>query len=223
MDPESPPDGAYRNDIDDKPTYEEVCYWRDHLCSKWGDLDEAMEDEEDLYFQSFDVESPGGRLAVKTGSAPADADAAIDSLVPPDVSVHVRPARGRQKYRKQANKLTLFGKGMLHSWRKQKDVLRQIPTDMVIRRVGIFRVMVDRSLWPAKPIGLEASGPEPEKWSEESEDEFKERFERWQDADPQESWEVRHRRKNPIIMQRRDPRVVRWEEAEDGELLVVVE
>src|SRR5262245_52559468 len=223
MDPESPRDGAYRSDIEDKPTFEEVLYWRDHLCSEWGDLDDAMEDEEDLYFQSFDVESPGGRLAVKTGSAPADADAAIDSLVPPDISVHVRPARGRQKYRNQANKLTLFGKAMLYSWRKQKDVLRQIPTDMVIRRVGVFRIMVDRSLWPQKPEGLQASGPAPEKWTDEPEDEFRQRFESWQEFDPEEAWEVRHRRKNPIIFQRRDPRVVRWREADDGELLVVVE
>jgi hypothetical protein len=220
---ETPPDGAYRSDIDDKPTYEEVLYWRDHLCSQWGDLDEAMEDEEDLYFQQFDVESPGGRLAVKTGSAPADADAAIDTLVPPDISVHVRPARARQKYRKQAEKLTRFGKAMLYSWRKQKDVLRQIPTDMVIRRVGIFRIMVDRSLWPNKPVGMQASGPAPEQWADESEDEFRERFENWRDSDPEEVWEVRHRRKNPIIFQRRDPRVTRWEEASDGTLLIVVE
>jgi hypothetical protein len=223
VDPESPPDGSYRSDIDDKPTYEEVLYWRDHLCSQWGDLDEAMEDEEDLYFQQFDVESPGGRLAVKTGSAPADADAAIDTLVPPDISVHVRPARARQKYRKQAEKLTRFGKAMLYSWRKQKDVLRQLPTDMVIRRVGVFRIMVDRSLWPNKPVGMQASGPEPEQWADESEDEFRERFDNWRDSDPEEVWEVRHRRKNPIIFQRRDPRVTRWEEASDGTLLVVVE
>ena len=90
-------EAAYRSDISDQPTWEEVVYWRDHLVSRWGELDNAMEDEEDLYFQSFDVESPGGRLAVKTGSAPADADAAIDSLVPPDISVRVRPARARQK------------------------------------------------------------------------------------------------------------------------------
>jgi hypothetical protein len=213
----------YRSEIDDKPTYEEVVYWRDHLNAEWGDLDEAMEDEEDLYFQVFDVESPGGRLAVKTGSAPADADAAIDSLVPPDISVHVRPARSRQKYRKQAEKLTRFGKAMLHSWRKQKDVLRQLPTDMVIRRVGIFRVMVDRSLWPNKPIGLEARGPEPERYTDEADEDFEARLIEWDEADTETVWEVRHRRKNPIVWQRRDPRVVRWREADDGEILVVVE
>ena len=42
------PVSAYRDEIDDKPTYEEVIYWRDHLVSEWGELDEAMEDEEDL-------------------------------------------------------------------------------------------------------------------------------------------------------------------------------
>ena len=112
---------------------------------------------------------------------------------------------------------------MLHSWRKQKDVLRQIPTDMVIRRVGIFRIMVDRTLWPNKPLGMEASGPEPEPYEDETDEEFEERIDHWRAAQPEEVWEVRHRRKNPIVFQRRDPRVVRWREADDGELLVVVE
>lgn len=220
---ESDTTSPYRDEIDDKPTYEEVRYWRDHLLSEWGNLDNAMEDEEDLYFQTFDVESPGGRLAVKTGSAPADADAAIDSLVPPDISVRVRPARSRQKYRNQADKLTRFGKALIHAWRKQKDVLRQIPTDMVIRRVGVFRIMVDRTLWPARPEGLEARGPAPEQDTDEDDEDYQHRVEDWVEADPGEVWEVRHRRRNPIVFQRRDPRVVRWREAEDGELLVVVE
>jgi len=214
---------AYRNEIDDRPTYEEVRYWRDHLNAEWGNLDSSMEDEEDLYFQTFDVESPGGRLAVKTGSAPSDADAAIDSLVPPDVSVRVRPARARQKYRNQADKLTRFGKALIHAWRKQKDVLRQLPTDMVIRRVGVFRIMVDRSLWPRRPEGLEAHGPMPERDEDEPEEDYLLRVDEWQAADPEEVWEVRNRRKNPILFQRRDPRVCRWREAEDGELLVVIE
>src|SRR4030095_10843384 len=162
-------------EIDEKPTFNDMLYWRDHLQAQWGDLDQEQEDEADLYFQQFDVESPGGRLAVKTGSAPADADAAIDSLVPPDISVRVRPARARQKYRNQADKLTRFGKAMLHSWRKQKDVLRQIPTDMVIRRFGVFRIMVDRSLWPNKPDGLEASGSRPEQFSDEPDEDFQAR------------------------------------------------
>jgi len=137
--------------------------------------------------------------------------------------VRVRPARSRQKYRNQADKLTRFGKALLHNWRKQKDVLRQIPTDMVIRRIGIFRIMVDRTLWPNKPEGLEASGPAPSQDEDEDDETYQSRVEAWQAADPEEVWEVRHRRKNPIVFQRRDPRVVRWEEADDGELLVVVE
>ena len=27
-------------EIDDKPTFEECLYWRDHLNSQWGDLDQ---------------------------------------------------------------------------------------------------------------------------------------------------------------------------------------
>jgi hypothetical protein len=209
-------------EISDKPTYDEMIYWRDHLNSQWGDLDQEQEQEADLYFQAFDVESPGGRLAVKTGSAPSDADAAIDSLVPPDISVHVRPARAREKYRKQADKLTRFGKAMFYSWRRRKDFVRQIATDMTIQRVGVGRIMIDRSLWPEKPEGLEASEP-PEQGVEEDEEAYAARLALWEETDEEDAWEVRHRRKNPIIFQRRDPRICRWREADSGELLVVIE
>jgi len=209
-------------EIDDKPTFEEMIYWRDHLNGQWGDLDDEQEQETYLYFQQFDVESPGGRLAVKTGSAPSDADAAIDSLVPPDISVHVRPARAREKYRKQADKLTRFGKAMFYSWRRRKDFVRQIATDMVIQRVGVGRIMVDRSLWPEKPEGLTGSEP-PEQGIEEDDETYRARLDLWEETDEEDAWEVRHRRKNPIIFQRRDPRICRWREADDGELLVVIE
>src|SRR5215831_14722823 len=185
-------------EIDDKPTFEEMIYWRDHLNGQWGDLDDEQEQETYLYFQQFDVESPGGRLAVKTGSAPSDADAAIDSLVPPDISVHVRPARAREKYRKQADKLTRFGKAMFYSWRRRKDFVRQIATDMVIQRVGVGRIMVDRSLWPEKPEGLTGSEP-PEQGIEEDDETYRARLDLWEETDEEDAWEVRHRRKNPII------------------------
>src|SRR5262245_27367967 len=206
--------------IDDKPTFEQMRYWRDHLQAQWGDLDQEQEAEADLYFQAFDVESPGGRLAVKTGSAPSDADAAIDSLVPPDVSVHVRPARAREKYRKQADKLTRFGKAMLYSWRRRKDFVRQIATDMVIQRVGVGRVMVDATLWPEKPGDLRRSEEPPEQMADESDAAYQARLEAFHADDEEDAWEVRHRRKNPIVWQRRDPRIVRWRENDEGELLV---
>jgi len=210
-------------DIDEKPTFNDMIYWRDHLQSQWGDLDQEQESEADLYFQAFDVESPGGRLAVKTGSAPSDADAAIDSLVPPDISVHVRPARAREKYRKQADKLIRFGKAMVYSWRRRKDFVRQVATDMVIQRVGVGRVMVDRTLWPEKPGDLRRGTP-PERMDDESEDAYNARMEAWAEDDEEDAWEVRHRRKNPIVWQKRDPRIVRWREDDTtGELLVVVE
>ena len=210
-------------EIDEKPTFNDMVYWKDHLQAQWGDLDQEQEAEADLYFQAFDVESPGGRLAVKTGSAPSDADAAIDSLVPPDVSVHVRPARAREKYRKQADKLTRFGKAMIYSWRRRKDFVRQIATDMVIQRVGVGRVMVDRTLWPEKPGDLRRSTTPPEKSEDESEEAYEARVATFQEDDEEDAWEVRHRRRNPIVWQRRDPRIVRWRESDEGELLVVVE
>lgn len=215
-------DGSF--DIAGKPTFEEMLAWRDTLSAEWGDLDEAMESEESLYFQIFDVESPQGRLSVKTGSAPSDADAAIDSLVPPDIAVKVKPARSREKFRKQADKLVRLGKALIFSWRRTKDKVRSCATDMVIRRLAVARVMFDESLWPAKPEGLKARGPQPEKEEDESDEAYAARLEEWEDADEEDVWEVRHRRKNPIVFQRRSPRHVRWREDEDtGEFLVVVE
>lgn len=162
-------------------------------------------------------------MAVKTGSAPADADAAIDSLIPPDISVRVRPARAREKYRLQADKLVRFAKGLLFSWRRRKDVLRLIAADMVIRRVGVWRIMFDKSLWPDKPDNLKGRGEMPTQHEDESDEAYETRVEAWEDADAIDAWEVRHRRKVPIIMQRRSPRAVRWRETDEGELLVVVE
>ncbi len=210
-------------DYEARPTFEEMLAWRDQLNGEWSDLDDGMEDEEHVYFEEFDIESPGGRLAVRTGSAPADADAAIDTLIPPDISVRVRPARAREKYRKQADKLVRMAKGLLLAWRRKKDVLRLIAADMTIRRVAVWRIMVDYSLWPRKPEGLKGRGPFPTQKPDESDTDYEERVEAWEDADDIDVWEVRHRRKVPVIMQKRSPRHVRWKETDEGDLLVVVE
>jgi hypothetical protein len=212
-------------DIREMPTFEDMLNWKERLVGDWGELDDAQESEENLYFQIFDVESPGGKLAVKTGSAPADTDAVIDTLVPPDISVKVRPLRAKQKYRNQSEKLVRFAKAMLMDWRKRKDVLRLIASDMAIRRVGVWRVMVDASLWPDKPNSLKARGDLPEQMPGEADEAYETRIEAWEESESEEeAWEVRHRRKNPIIFQRRSPRHVRWKEDSDsGEILVVVE
>lgn len=212
-------------DAEDIPTFDEMLMWRDRLGGDWGDLDDAMEDEENIYFQKFDIESPGGKLAVRTGSAPSDADAVIDSLVPPDISVKVRPVRAKEKYRKQADKLVRFGKAMFTSWRSRKDVLRLIASDMTIRRVAVWRIMVDTNMWPSKPDNLQKRGSIPDQLPNETDDEYEIRIENWEDGESEEeAWEVRHRRRNPIVFQKRNPRTCRWKEDSDtGEILVLVE
>lgn len=183
--------------LENRPTYQDMLDWRDSLNGEWGELDTEQAQEEDLYFQRFDIESPHGRMGVKTGSAPADADAAIDTIVPADILVRVRPLRAREKYREQADKLVRVGKALLHAWRRRKDVLRQIASDMVIRRYGVARVLFDDTLWPPIPEGL--------------------------DDEELLAWQARNRRKCPIVLERRNPRHVRWRESEQGDLLVVVE
>lgn len=187
------------------PTISQVRQWRDTLKGEWnGGPDDGfltrMQQDEDLYYQRFDVEAPYGKLAVKTGSAPADCDGAVDALIPQDIQVHVRPARSRDKYVKQADLLTRWGKGLLHNWRRPKDVLRLIGYDQVIRSVGVARVVVDDSV-------LNNPRPDADDSTEEELDDF----------------DIRNRRKFPIRLERRNPRYTYWREDEYNNLLVVVE
>lgn len=192
-------------------TLDDFRTWRDSLNGNWmtnfddgtqggsyeGGLDDQQRFEEDLYFQHFTIESPGGKLAVKTGSAPADADAAIESITPTDIQVRVRPARNRDNHKKRADRIAKFGRGVLAEWRKHKDLFRLVSGNMAIRRVGVMRVLYDERLWPPYP---------PEANTKAKREEF----------------EWRHR-KFPIILESRNPRLVRWHELDNGELAVVVE
>ena len=188
-----------------RPSRQEIIEWRDLLCQEWkGDEDGGsglltqQDDEEKVYFQQFPMETPGGRLAVRTGSAPSDCDAAIDSLTPADIMVKVKPVRSRDKYKQQAEKLGRYARALLQAWQKKKPILRLLASDMVIRRFAVARVMYDDTIWSptTAPDGL--------------------------DGDALDDWAATHRRKCPIILQRRDPMYVRWREVE-GEILVVVE
>lgn len=186
----------------DKPTLQDCRLWRDELVAEWGDLDDQMQTEEDLYHQRFDVEpiDEDGRLVVKTGSAPSDADAAIDSIVPTEIQIDVQPLRNRGKYEKQAEMLSKFGRALFHRWRRGKDPLRTIASDMTIRRLGVARVLVDDMIWPTHPSD----------WDD-------------LDDDQRDDWEAEYRRGCPLVFERRNPRFVRWRELEDGRVVAVVE
>ncbi len=188
------------------PSPEEMLAWRDQLNGEWGNtgidenLDRAQDDEENLYFQRFKVDAPGGKLAVKTGSAPSDADAAVDSIVPRDISVKVIPIRPRKVYKEQAQLLQDFAQGILRNVRRKRDVIRLLASDQVIRRVAVARVLVDPDAWPGK-------GPDYDELDEEK----------------KERWDARYRRKLPIVWERRSPRYTRWREDLQGNILAVVE
>lgn len=194
----------------DAPNLDTVLYWRDHLRSMWdsspsaqeSSLEDRQRDEENLYFQRFDILAPEGRLGVKTGSAPSDADAAIDSLTPTDIQVRVKPARNRGKYVDQADLLARFGRALLSHWRKRSDPYRRVSSDMVIRSVGVARVLYDERTWPARP---------------------KEFFQDGESEDDKADWEIRNRKSIPIMFEPRNPRLVRWHMTEDGLILAVAE
>lgn len=187
-------------------TLEDFRYWRDSLSSEWlssvdGDedsLDDQQAAEERLYFQHFTILSPEGKLAVKTGSAPSDADAAIDSLTPTDIQVRVRPARNRENHKKRAELVAKFGRGVVAEWRKQKDLARLVAGNMAIRRVGVMRVLFDARRWPPMPK---------KRMSKEAKEEF----------------EWKKRKKFPVILESRNPRYTRWRQLDDGSIVAVVE
>jgi hypothetical protein len=183
----------------DKPALNEVRDWIAELDGAWADLLNEMSLEEQLYYQDFPLEAPYGRGGMKTGSAPADADAAVDSIMPSKLQVRARPRRATREAKKQAEKLAHFGRAWLDYQQRDRDVVREVVSDAVIRRYGVFRVMTDDSHWEPLPPG-------------------------WRDMDEedQDLWQMLHRARFPITLERRDPKTVRWYER-NGELLIVVE
>lgn len=210
------------------PTLDQMIRWRDILNNEWTQGDDGISassfiddvhEEERTYFQQFDVWGVDAKLIVKTGSAPSDADAAIDGLVPVDPTVKVKPLRNRTKHKAQAEKLKMFGMGMLAAWKRQKrDLFPMMAADQVIRRVMVCRVLFDNRLWPTLPSHLDAEYEDnPDLTPEENADAKQE----WDDT--KDDWLLLNRRKVPIVLERRDPRYTRWREADDGSLLVASE
>ena len=201
------------------PTTAEMQTWAAQLDGSWGGLDTAQQQEENIYFQDFPVWTPTNVEPLRTGSAPADANGAIDSLVPKDVQIRVRPRRGRQKYITQAEQLVLAGQGMLYIWRRRKDILPLLAADQTIRRVAVARVMLDRARWPEVPEDLDdAKTTPPAHLTPEQAAEWRE-----EQAEQRDDWEARYRHQFPIMFEWRNPRYVRWREGSDGTILVVVE
>lgn len=219
-------------DIRDEPTLEQVRQWIDILQTEWGSDEGAatgfmseMTSEEAIYFQDFSIEAPDGKMVVKTGSAPADADAAMDSLNPEDIVVEVKPltkgnrAKPGKFYAGQAEKLMKFARALWRTWRYPRDELSMVIADMVIRRVGICRVMYDTSKWPERVNWIKEIKQPPRK-DDESAEEYEERIDGWDRKIM--AWEAMNRAECPIVFERRNPRTTRWRMYR-GEMMVVVE
>jgi hypothetical protein len=207
------------------PTQAELLSWRDRLKSDFGQFATEVEEESDLYYQEFVLEAPGGALTVKTGSAPSDVDAAVDTLVPLTLDVTVPPALGRKKYKTQADRLAMSARGLDRCWRRKHDVVRDVVTDMAMRRVGIGRVLKDPERWMARPADFQPDkAPEPlgEEMTDEQVAEYEKKLEEWNDK--VDAWEMGHRKEIPIILERRDPRFTYWKRNSlTNELMIVVE
>lgn len=190
-----------------QPTLQEIRQWRDELVGVWGlggntSISGSVAREEQLYFQAFDdyVTHWNGSKIIKTGSAPSDAEGAMDALIPSSIQVRCRPARRTETYRKLAEKRLRFAQGLLHSWRTPKDLLSLVVADQVVRRVGVGRVLWDQRLWPEHPDDWKAMT-----------------------AAERTAWDIRHRNRSPITFEVRNPRYVGWHDLQDGTLLAVCE
>lgn len=188
-----------------QPTLAEVRQWRDSLVGNWGlgsdrGISGSVAGEEALYFQNYEIEVFKGQRAIKTGSAPSDAEGAMDALIPSNVQIRCRPARRTEKYRQIAEKRLRFAQGLVHGWRTPKDLLALVVADQVVRRVGVGRVLWDQRLWPEHP----------DDW-------------RTMTAAERTSWDLRYRNRSPLTFEVRNPRYVGWEDLQDGTLIAVVE
>jgi hypothetical protein len=206
----------YFEEGDEKPDEWEFRNWADVLRQEFSGLRQEQGAEVDVYFQKFNVYTPQNPLGpnpvepVRSGSAPADANAAIDSLVPPKIIVKVKPAYRKKKYRDQATKLALFGNALLNAWREKSDVLKLTAANMVIRRVGVARVVYDPALFP--PYAA------PDRHDDESDADYEDRL-----ASDRERFRIKKRKRVPIVFEVRDPTTVAWRTNNRGEFLVVAE
>lgn len=203
-----------------RPTFEECLEWARTLPSDFEEFRKELAYEESLYFQTFPIDAPFGRMGVKTGSAPADVDAAIDLLTPKTIDVKWRPLRKKDRYIKKAAKLEKAAKGLMHHIRRPKDKLRAGISDMTIHRVGVMRMLWDDDAWPEEPKKL----PEvkPERHEDETEAEYNERILVPMDPEDREYWQATKRRKNPLVLEQRPVMDCAWKEHDD-DLMVVVE
>lgn len=216
---------------DRTPTIAEMIGWRDQLNGEWTSTDgsfndksflDGLDEEQRVYSQDFLVWTPEGKeyLAAKTGSAPSDADAAIDSLRPPsNIRVRVKRRKDTQQEKDRARKLRLGAMGILDAWRKDYDPINEIVANQVLKRVGIARVMVDTTNWAPLPPELQDENA-PVQAAGELVEAYDARKQEW-DAE-RLRYEAEQRRKLPIVFEPRDPRFVRWREVR-GRLVVVVE
>ncbi len=210
-------EGEGLDQYDPKPTLNEIKAWSARLDGEFGGLQTDQQWEDSVYNERWDMSVRENTAAVRTGSAPADLDSAVDSLTPSDLLIRVRPARNHKKYRDQADKLQKFAMALWHTWRSDKDRIRMAAFNMCLRRLAVGRVLIDETLWPISPFDDDLAMGEGE-----SDEGYAERVEDWDSKRLQ--WEAKYRRRNPILLELRDPRTVRWrEDATTGELLIVCE
>jgi hypothetical protein len=165
--------------FDSRPTADDLRTWAETLEAQWNQGPEAfapgVEEEEALYFQQRPRDRTVVGLAhLRTGSAPADVDAAVDALVPRFVLVRIPPARKTESAQKQAELLTRAARALLRHWRRDRDVLELLAQDQVLRRVAVARLVYDPTRYdpdddvPRCPLRLERRPARYVRWHEDS-------------------------------------------------------
>ena len=127
-----------------KPTNVQILTWLHQMRAGWDNLYRRTDSETDLYFQTFRLTAPEGYRTVRLGTAPADIDQAVETLMPSAViGVHVPPAKDTQEWQELADRRGKWLRALLQRWREHQDIVHQLLWAELVQNVRFAFVGYD--------------------------------------------------------------------------------
>lgn len=118
-----------------KPTNEMILSWLSLALGGEQMLDADIQSDEGLYFQSFGLNAPVGMPVARVGTAPADADMAVEALQPAEwVGVTVEPPRDTKDWQVRSDRRSKWLRSLVAYWRKDHDILNELLWAELVQR-----------------------------------------------------------------------------------------
>ena len=160
-----------------QPSHTQILSWLLELRGEEQRLDRAIDVEEALYFQQFDVEVPEGYQPIRLGTAPGDVDQALETAAPGDtIGVEVRPPKDTQDWSTRADQREKWIRALLAFWRDPDDFIRQL----------LWGILVQRRRWLFVGYNPPPDNTMPTAYADETWDSYNQRLAEWQSR--KESW-----------------------------------